>query len=74
MIYYLSPDEADSLMKSIHSLSAEGSVYSADLMNTAVLNGNDPASACWKFGVENPLTVLGKYGWAQCAANLPRET
>jgi len=60
-------------MKSITSLSARGSLFTADLMNSAVLNGDDPASARWKFGVDEPLEFLGKYEWSQCTAKLPRE-
>lgn len=63
LLYYLSETEAHELLKTITNLSATGSLLGADLVNVKLLEDPDELAKYWRYGCDDPETLLANYGW-----------
>ncbi len=72
LLYYLSTQDVDRLLKQIENLAAAGSWLGADVINTAILNGSEPWAKHWRFGCDQPESFFANYGW-QATAVQPGE-
>jgi methyltransferase (TIGR00027 family) len=64
LIYYLTPDSVDELMSHISNLSSPGSILAADIMNWQATGDDSQVwNTMWKFGCDDPVAFLEKYGW-----------
>ena len=50
-------------MTRIDELSAMGSYFGCDLINSVVCNGTDRWASMWHFGCDSPEEFLADYGW-----------
>jgi O-methyltransferase involved in polyketide biosynthesis len=74
LIYYLTPDSVDGLMSHISDLSPPGSVLAADIMNSQATDDDTQSwNKMWKFGCDDPLAFLEKYGWGSSSVQIPQE-
>ncbi|TBR56419.1 SAM-dependent methyltransferase [Westiellopsis prolifica IICB1] len=63
-VYYLSETQVHELLKTITKLSAPGSWFLADLINSFfVSKSTDELSKHWKYGCDEPENLLSTYNW-----------
>ncbi len=63
-VYYLSENEVHSLLNRITRLSASQSWLGADLINSYFISNNSgELSKHWKYGCDEPETLLSTYNW-----------
>lgn len=64
LLYYLNETEVHDLLKIITNLSAAGSWLGADLINLKLMSeSTDQLAKYWRFGCDEPETLLATYGW-----------
>ncbi|MBD2387115.1 SAM-dependent methyltransferase [Cylindrospermum sp. FACHB-282] len=62
-LYYLNPIEAKNLLRDIQNLSAKGSYFGADVINTVICNGSDEWAKYWQFSCDEPESFFAAYDW-----------
>lgn len=63
-LYYLNETELHELLRIITKLSTSGSWFLADIMNSFLVSqSTENLSAHWKYGCDDPETLLSTYNW-----------
>jgi len=66
-LYYLNPKQVENLLTNIRNLSASGSYFGADVINSIICNGSDEWSKYWLSSCDNPESFFAAYGWRASA-------
>lgn len=62
-LYYLTEEQAKTLIAKTNELSAVGTVLACDLINHAACNSSDDWAFMWQFGCDVPEDFFAEYGW-----------